>query len=345
MRVIHRAAATAVVAAVALILVACDPVPTQPVARDRAAAWLVNQFGGDDLIAASFDPSLRDLGGTAYAASNLMAVGSGENQARAAVDALAGHIDEYVVDGHGDDLPGSLARLVIAVESVGGNPHLFGGKDLVARLEATIRTTGPDAGLFGVQSPTFDGAFRQGLVLSALSLVKPKPAALKDDRPAVRWLKRQQCDDGSWMSYRADLTAPCAFDPNTFAGVDTNSTALAVLGLKAIDAAPRVDPGTWFTAVRGSDGGWSFNGGTDSASDPDSTGLVLAAREALGTEIDQIGYEKLVSFQFGPSAPADRRGSFWYPPFDSSPRQPNLFATNDALLALAPGVWPASVEG
>ena len=48
MRVFHRAAATAVVAALALVLIACDPAPTQPVARDRAAAWLVDQFGSDD---------------------------------------------------------------------------------------------------------------------------------------------------------------------------------------------------------------------------------------------------------------------------------------------------------
>ena len=86
MRVIHRAAATAVVAALALVLVACDPAPTEPLARDRAAAWLVQQFGADNLIAASFDPSLDDLGGSAYSASNLMASGTGRDQARAAVD-------------------------------------------------------------------------------------------------------------------------------------------------------------------------------------------------------------------------------------------------------------------
>src|SRR4029079_9258508 len=132
--VIHRAAATAVVAALALVLIACDPAPTQPVARDRAAACLTNKCGGDALIAASFDPSLRDFGGTAYSASSLMAVGSGRAQARAAVRALAGHIDDYAVDANGDDLPGSLARLIIAVESVGGNPRSFGGENLVARL-------------------------------------------------------------------------------------------------------------------------------------------------------------------------------------------------------------------
>jgi hypothetical protein len=344
MRVIHRAAATAVVAALALVLIACDPAPNPPQARDRGAAWLIDQFGSDDLIAASFDPTLRDFGGTAYAASNLMALGSGRGQARAAVQALAGHVDDYVVDSGGHDLPGSLARLIIAVESVGGNPRTFGGGDLVARLQATMRTSGRDTGLFGAQDPTFDGAFRQGLSLAALSLVRPVPSALQGDRTAVRWLRRQQCDDGSFMSYRTHLDQPCAFDPVTFAAVDTNSTALAVLGLQAVHALQRGDVGAWFDAVRGSDGGWSYSGGADSGSDPDSTGLVLAARESLGKAIDPAGFDRLVSFQFGPSTTADRRGSFWYPPFDSSPRQPNLFATNDALSALQIGVWPASVE-
>ena len=76
--------------------------------------------------------------------------------------ALAGRVDEYTVDANGDDLPGSLARLIIAVESVGRNPRTFGGTNLVARLEATVQPSG----LFGVQDATFDGAFRQGLSLA-----------------------------------------------------------------------------------------------------------------------------------------------------------------------------------
>jgi hypothetical protein len=346
MRLIHRAAATAVVAALAFVLIACDPAPYQPVARDRGAAWLVGQFGADNLIAASFDPSLDDLGGTAYSASNLMAAGSGRDQARAAVGALSARIDEYAVDANGDDLPGSLARLILAVESVGGNPRSFGGENLVARLEATLQPSG----LFGVQDATYDGSFRQGLSLAALSLVTPKPATIKAgdapirDKPAVGWLRDQQCADGSWMPFRDDLSEPCAYDPVTYSGPDTNSAAMAVLGLRAVGAKTKVDAGAWFDAVRGTDGGWSYSGGADTSADPDSTGLVLAAREALGTAIDDPGFARLASFQFGPSAKAEYRGAFWYPPFDASPRQPNLLATNDALMALAPGVWPAAVE-
>lgn len=350
MRVTPRAVAASLVVVVALIVAACDPIPTPPVARDRGAAWLVNQFGADGVIAASFDPTLDDLGGTAYAVTNLAAAGVGGATAEQAVAALAARVDEYVVDGSGHDRPGALARLILAAEATGANPRRFGGENLVARLQATMRRTGPDRGLFGLQPPTFDGAFRQGLALAALSLVRPRPALLDrgqrpiDDVPAVAWLEGQQCADGSWTPYRSDLGSPCVFDPSHFTGPDTNSTALAVLGLEAVDAKGGAAAGRWFRAVRGRDGGWSFSGGADAAADPDSTGLVLAALRALGTPGDDRAVTRLLQFQFGPSAPGGERGAFWFPPFDASPPTASLLATNDALIGLTPDVWPAVVE-
>jgi hypothetical protein len=302
------------------------------------------------VIAASFDQSQDDLGGTAYAVTNLAAARAGGATARHAAEALAARVDEYVVDSTGHDRPGSLARLILAAEATAMNPRSFGGTDLVARLQATMQRTGPDRGLFGVQSPTFDGAFRQGLSLAALSLVRPRPAVLRrgqgsiDDVPAVAWLRAQQCADGSWTPYRADLSAPCTFDATHFTGPDTNSTALAVLGLVAVDATGGSAAGRWFAAVRSGDGGWSFNGGDTTSADPDSTGLVLAALRALGTPGDDRAVTRLLQFQFGPSAAGADRGAFWFPPFDDSPRTPSLLATNDALVGLAPGVWPAVVQ-
>ena len=77
MRATRRAVAASVVVVVALLLAACEPTPTPPVARERAAAWLVNQFGANGVIASSFDPSVADLGGTAYAVSNLRVAACG----------------------------------------------------------------------------------------------------------------------------------------------------------------------------------------------------------------------------------------------------------------------------
>jgi hypothetical protein len=309
---------------------------------------LVNEFGSDGLIASGSDPAADDLGGTAYAVTSLASAGTGKAVARKAVDALSGRVDELVKDGGGADRPGPLARLILAAEATGRNPRSFGGTNLVARLEATVRTAGSDAGLFGIQDPTFDGAFRQGLALAALSLVSPRPDAIRggsiDDRPAVSWLRRQQCADGSWMSYRSDLASPCAFDPQSFTGPDTNSTAMAVLGLQAVDATGATAAGTWLASVRSSDGGWSFFGGSGTSADPDSTGLVLGALRALGTPGDDRAVHRLLDFQFSPEAPRGDRGAFFFPPFDESPPSPSLLSTNDALLGLAPRAWPAVIE-
>lgn len=344
-----RALATLVVV-VALVLAACQPAPSPEVVRDRGTAWLVNQFGDDGIIAVSFDPNRDDLGGTAFAVTNLASARVGAATARRSAEALADRVDEYVVDGAGADRPGSLARLILAAEATGMSSRDFGGANLVSRLQATMRRTGPDRGLFGSQSPTYDGAFRQGLALAALSLVRPHPVALRrgagsiDDVPAVAWLRGQQCDDGSWTPYRSDVNAPCAFDPVLYTGSDTNSTALAVLGLQAVDATSVTGAEPWLAGVRSDDGGWSFNGGAETEADPDSTGLVLGALRALGTPGDEPAFTRLSEFQFGPDAPGADRGAFFFPAFDDSPRTVNLLATNDALLGLAPGVWPEVIE-
>jgi len=343
------ATTSVVVVVVAFLFAACEPTPPPTVARERAVAWLVNQFDSSGVIPASSDPTHGDLGGTAFAVANLAAAGAGRATARRAAQALASRVNEYAVDGSGNDQPGSLARLILAAEATGMNPRNFGGADLVRRLVATMRRTGPDRGLFGVQAPTYDAAFRQGLALAALSLVRPSPAILSsrssiDIAPPVAWLRRQQCLDGSWMPYRSDLRVACAPDPALYTGPDTNSTAEAVLGLQAVHATGGAAASQWLVAVRSSDGGWSFNGGADSSADPDSTGLVLAALRALGTPGDDRAVSRLLQFQFGPTAAGADRGAFWYPPFDQSARTPSLLATNDALVGLAPGVWPAVIE-
>jgi len=339
MSVIRRAAIAAL--AVAIITSACMP-PSAPdvTARQNAAAWLVSQFDpATKLIPSAFTPGADDLSGSAFAATSLRIAGTGAPTAIAAVSALAPKVDEFVKDSAGNDLPGSLARLILAVVSVGQNPRSFGGFDLVARLEATMATTGPDAGRFGVQSATYDGAFRQGLALAALSLITPAPPSIT---PAGAWLTSQQCSDGSWMPYRSDLAQPCGFDPVTFTSPDTNSAAMAQMGLAAVGAFAPTSPVTWLNAVRNPDGGWSYDGNPGSISDPDSTGLVMGALRSAGVTPDAAAVNALVAFQFGYGAAPSATGSFYYP-FGTP--TPNLFATNDAMIGLSPAVWPGVLAG
>lgn len=348
-----RTFGAALLLALVAIAAACFPQPSSTpdpaiAATDSAVNWLISRFDTTSgLIPSAFVPGTGDPGASAYAITSLKLAGAGSATRAAALTALASQVDAFALDGSGHDKPGSLARLILAVVAEGGNPRSFGGHDLVARLEATIRTAGPDAGLFGVQSPTYDGAFRQGLALAALSVVTPKPSSIDpgsgslDALPPVAWLRRQQCATGSWM-YRADTSVACAPDPVTFVGPDSNGTALAVLGLHAIGTAPLVDPLPWLASARASDGGWGYD--ELSSSDPDSTGVVMAALRALGQPPDAGARDALLSFQFGSSSAAADRGAFFYPPF-SGPAAPDVLATNDAVLGLGNAVWPASLVG
>jgi hypothetical protein len=344
MKALSRAAA-AVMVAVGSVLVLASPSGAAPLTADPgvgqagAAHWMIAQLGTDGLVPSAVNPSEPDLSATAHAVLALRQTGFGKDAATTAANALGARVDDFVVDQNGDN-PANLALLILIAKALGQDPHSFGTThtDLVARLEATARTTGPDEGLYGAGDPTYDGPFRQGLALSALSLVDP-PAAKS---APVTWLLAQQCSDGSWM-YRADLSKPCAFDPVSFAGPDTNATALAAMGLHAVGVSAPVSPLVWLGQVRGSDGGWSFNGGASSASDPDSTGLVIAADRTLGAAVPDGATEKLLSFQFGCDADATDRGAFWYPPFDNSPPTPNRLATHDATVGLVDGPWPASL--
>lgn len=336
MRPIRRVAATTVVVVLSSLLGACyfppPPPPVDPAAAARTAAanWLVTKFDPvTNLIPSDFFPG-PDLSGTAYAVTSLKIAGVGSSTAAAAVTALESKIEDFVDDGSGNDRPGSLARLILAVRSVGGDPTDFGGENLVARLEATLQPSGR----FGVQPATYDGAFRQGLALAALSVVTADPAVVD---AAADWLADQQCADGSWQPERTDLSEPCAFDPVTFAGPDTNSTAMAILGLTAVGRTPTIDPRPWLDSVRQPDGGWPFDDSGFSSTDPDSTGLVMAALRALGAPADGDALTALLSFQL--SAPPADQGAFFYPPF-SGPPVPNVLATNDAILGLSPAAWP-----
>jgi hypothetical protein len=322
--------------------------PATVTATQAGAGWLGRQFKGHAFLGTKRMPSASS---TAEAVLALAAAGVGGTTANAAIGWLKSNFEAYVSPGGVDDA-GSLATVILAAQAMGVDPTAFGGSqpanNLVARLEATQQTTGSDAGLFGSQDPTFDGAFRQGLSLMALANRGISHAVTA---AGVRWLKNQQCSDGGWTSYRSATGSgnPCpAPDPDTFSGPDTNSTALAVEGLVAAGASFTVSPTSFFASAQNSDGGFGYIGASSQSPDPDSTGEVIQALVALGqlgnAEFTQSGgatpVTALATFQLGCSASKARRGAFVFPDV----KGPNLLATLQAVPGEAQMAFPLTAR-
>lgn len=295
-------------------------------AAHRAAVWLASQVNAKGYVTFSGNPDVSD---TTLAVLALAAAGGERATALRAIDYLKSHVNAYVASG-GHDGAGQLATLILDAHALRLSPTSFGGTNLVKRLEKTIRTTGPNAGLFGVQDPTYDGAYRQGLALAALAAAGVRATSAL--APAVSWLQRQQCANGGWESYRASTTTACPpSDPTTYTGPDTNSTALAVQGLEAQRARLRHNPVSFLMLVQSADGGWGYYGG---AADPDSTALVIQALVSLHDSVSSATFRKgskdpasaLLAFQL-------KDGAFYYPTA-GSPNTASGLATEQAVPAL-----------
>lgn len=134
-------------------------------------------------------------------------------------------------------------------------------------------------GLYGAADPQWDGAFRQALGILGLLAVGSQPS-----QDAVSWLINQQCDNGSFQAFRADLTKPCAPpDPDAGVGPQVDSTALAAVALLRIGTAASTKAANkamaWIARQQRPDGGWPYIAtGTSNAN---STGLAMVAWRAV----------------------------------------------------------------
>jgi hypothetical protein len=316
---------------------AAPPTADGPTAAGYATAWLAGQLDAGIPMQNFGSP---DWGVTLDAALGMLAAGSGGTQVDAVWTSMVANREAAVAPG-GTDSPGRLARAILLAVALGEDPRAVGGapgQDLVARLVATRQTSGADAGLFGSQNPTYDGAFRQGYALAALVA-----AGVAPDPSAVQWLVDQQCgpaaSEGAWMPYRGDLSAPCADDPALFVGPDTNATAAAITGLAAVgQGQSAIDAAlAWLDGVQEPDGGWGQMVGY--GTDPNSTALVLQALLAVDAadaprfaDRSDTPLGALLSFQLGCSTPEADRGAFTFP---GSNDAPNGFATAQAVGAAA----------
>ena len=313
------------------------PTVPQVASATSGASWLSDRLNPAGFVPSSGNPAQADLSATANTVLALASVGD-DAAADHALSYLAGNVNAFVTAG-GSDGPGQLALLILGAHALGANPESFGGVDLVSRLLATEQPSGADAGLFGAQDATFDGAYRQGLALSALASVGMTTSAPVET--AVSWLKGQQCPDGGWTSLITSNN-PCNGDPANFEGPDTNSTAQAIEGLSAQGALPSKSAhlaARFIAAAQDPDGGWGFEPNTASApssSDPDSTALMIQALLALGKSPSSATYARgsanpvaaLMSFQLTSGAGS---GAFFFP----GDLSPNTVATYQAVPALA----------
>jgi hypothetical protein len=322
-----------------------DLTPKQKVAR-WGGGWLARQIEANGGHLDSFGKP--DLPNTAYGVVSLHAAGVGAHASKLAVGYLRAHLGAALKTG-GQDAPGKLAYVILAAVSAGQNPARFGGEDprnnLVTRLLRTAHTAGHDEGLFGSQSPAYDGAFRQGLALAALAAAGRPPGQAKV-AAAIDWLKDQQCPNGMWVSYRARTGRKCPpVNLQTFTGPDTNSTSLAVQGLAAYDRQPRrarlLDR---LHDIQSQDGGFPYLAKPGQASDPNSIALsiqaILAVKGAPGSAAWMTHhsgpYRALAAYQLRCHAPRPDRGAFYFP----GSHDPNVLATVPSVQASAVATLP-----
>jgi hypothetical protein len=344
--------ALAVITAIAMTLIGTSSgtagavSPSNVLRAQQGAQWLANQITHNGGVLQDFGKA--DPVDTAYAVIGLRATGVDKPASDEALAALKTKLGTDLDTG-GHASAGALAEYLMAAVSGGQDPRHFGGtsaaNNLVSRLLATARTSGPDKGLFGASDPTFDGAFRQGLALEAL---KAAGVAASDPRvsAAISWLTGQQCANGMWEAYRAHPLRACpAANPKTFAGPDTNSTSSAVQGLAVWGKFPRAT--STLSSLQNSqsrDGGFPLVATKNQPSDPDSTALVIQALLAERSAPTSARWKKgtnspftaLASFQLGCTSPDF--GAFIFPGSSTA----NIFATVQSVPAMAGKTLPVA---
>ncbi len=334
--------------AVGLVVTTANPAPADahevlfPQAWE-GARWLASQMTEEGYIPDfQGDPSPLNTVQTALA---LAAARIQEPSFDAAVDWVSDNVEATIAPG-GIDNPGAVAYVILLVVTAGEDPATFGGVDLPVRLLETLDDDGMFGGAVEGYDPTYSGVFNQGLAFTALA-----GAGVAVPQEAIDWLLAQQCTPvssspaetiGGWQSYRADTSQPCVtLDPENFTGTDSNSSALAVQGLVAIDVVPDEDPLQYFETIQNDDGGFPFFLGD--ASDPNSTALVIQALLAsdedpeLDPWITDGGdpFTSLFSWQIPTFCELGGTGGFASP---YSGGVPDQLATQQAVWA-AGGAW------
>ena len=121
--------------------VTCDGNGRVENVKAATARWLARELRANDgRLPDAFTPQVTDWNSTAVAIIGLVAARTGGIATDIAITALADNIDAYVEDGEGGRA-GALGTAILAAVATGSDARNFGGRDLVADLQATRQTS------------------------------------------------------------------------------------------------------------------------------------------------------------------------------------------------------------
>ncbi|MFQ5595330.1 MAG: prenyltransferase/squalene oxidase repeat-containing protein [Anaerolineae bacterium] len=216
---------------------------------------------------------------------------------------------------------GVTAKLMLALVPAGLDPTNFGGANLAKVLEDSYDSA---TGQFDGENGTVP---TQALAIMALESIG-RPV----EKKAINWLVDAQADDGSW-SWNGD--------PATQG--DTNTTAISIQALVAVNARPDVVDGAleYLKRVQNEDAGWPYQKPSDFGTDMDanSTANVLQALYATGADLSDWSVDStspldtLLSLQKG-------NGAFQW---QATVPDDNFLATVQAVPALVGKAFPLTV--
>ncbi len=287
------AAATALTLATALVATVAPAQAGIVSPQETTAQWLDDQLTAG--LVHNDQYGFDDYGLTLDVGLGLTGLGLGNSSVTAIDAAMRLNLKSYTtgVDwgAKSDRYAGAIAKALTFAAQVGADPTSYGGVNLVRQLNKRVIKHAPSKGRIKDKGAT-DYANVVGQVFAVQGLAATSSG---QRRNTLRFLLKQQCDQGY---FRLDFTPRKKWknqscdggNPTTISAPDTDTTALAVIGLVALGSDQPSVRQAITTAKRWlkkqQKGNGSFGGGTSTeGSNSNSTGLAgwaLASTRSCG---------------------------------------------------------------
>lgn len=227
-------------------------------AAAHALDWLKTQQNEDGGFGTGFGPGSA-VGPTADAVIAITSSGQDASAWKKGGPSPVDYLRAQVGAGK-VKLPGEIAKTILALVASGQAPRAFGGRDLIAALDARY-----DAATGAFSASMYDQALA---ILALHNAGQPVPDA------AIAALLRVQTVEGGW-----------AFSGETIAGAaDSNTTSLAIQALVAVgrkdDTGRALD---YYRRVQNADAGWTYQVPSPFGTDTDANSTALGIQALLAT--------------------------------------------------------------